>query len=72
MKVLFIIIQLVSALGLIVLVMLHSVKGEGLGAIGMQARVFSSQKGLESGLNKITATFASIFMLSSFILRLIK
>ena len=63
---------MISALGLILLVLLHSAKGEGLGAIGAQARVFSSQKGMEAGLNKITATFAGLFLVSSFLLGLLK
>ena len=33
-----------SAVGLIVLVLLHSPKGDGIGAIGGQAQLFSSTK----------------------------
>ncbi len=68
MKILLIIIQLVSAISLIVMVLLHSAKGEGLGSIGTTARMFSSQKGLEAGLNRITTIFASAFLGSAFLL----
>lgn len=68
MRTILIVFQFISALGLIVAVLLHTAKGEGLGAIGGQARLFSSQKALEAGLNKITAILAGIFLLLSLIL----
>ena len=71
MKFLFLFLQVVSALSLIGLVLLHSAKGEGLGSIGTQARVFATQKGLENGLNKLTGVAAFIFFASSLILSLI-
>jgi preprotein translocase subunit SecG len=61
-------LQLVSAATLIVAVLLHSAKGEGLGGIGGQAKIFGTQKGLEEGLNKITTALAVIFVLLSIIL----
>jgi len=64
-------IQLVSAVLLIATVLLHSAKGEGLGGIGGQARIFGTQKGLEEGLDKITFTVAGLFILTSFILSVI-
>jgi preprotein translocase subunit SecG len=68
MRTALILIQLISAIILIVMVLLHSAKGEGFGSIGSQARMFSSQKGLEEGLNKITTTFAVLFLGSAFII----
>lgn len=68
MKMLLLIIDFVAAFGLIVTILLHSPKGEGLGGIGGQARVYNAQKGLEAGLNKITGTLAIIFMTVSLIL----
>ena len=65
-------VQLLSGIGLILLVLLHSAKGEGLGSIGTQARVFASQKGLETGLNKLTTVFASLFMLASLLLGMVR
>ena len=68
MKILLIIIEFVSALLLIGAILLHTAKGEGLGGIGGQAHVFSSQKGLESGLDKVTTALAVIFLSSALIL----
>jgi preprotein translocase subunit SecG len=51
-----------SALGLIILVLLHSPKGDGIGAIGGQAQLFSSTKSAENTLNGVTWALTSIFM----------
>ena len=51
-----------SALGLIVLVLLHSPKGDGIGAIGGQAQLFSSTKSAEDTLNRVTWALTVIFM----------
>jgi preprotein translocase subunit SecG len=68
MKILFLSLVFISSILLVILVLLHSAKGEGLGSVGGQARLFSSQRGLESGLNTLTGTVAVIFLLSSLIL----
>ncbi len=62
MKTLLVIIQIVSALGLVGAVLLHSAKGEGLGGIGGSAHIFGSQKGLEEGLDKLTMWLAIVFV----------
>lgn len=64
-------IQFISAIIVIIFVLLHSAKGEGFGSIGGSAGMFNSQKGLEEGLNRLTATFAAVFLSSSAILGLI-
>ncbi|MDX2099779.1 MAG: preprotein translocase subunit SecG [Leptolyngbyaceae cyanobacterium bins.59] len=51
-----------SALGLIILVLLHSPKGDGLGGIGGQAQLFTSTKSAETNLNRITWILAALFM----------
>ena len=51
-----------SALGLIVLVLLHSPKGDGLGGLGGQAQLFTSTKSAELTLNRVTWTLTAIFM----------
>jgi len=51
-----------SAVGLTVLVLLHSPKGDGVGAIGGQAQLFSSTKSAETTLNRVTWTLAVIFL----------
>ncbi len=65
MKTLILIIQFVSAILLVIGVLLHSAKGEGLAGIGGSARLFNSQKGLEDGLTKFTAMMALIFVVSA-------
>lgn len=62
MKLVLLILELVVSLFLIMAVLLHSPKGEGLGAIGGQARMFRAQKGMEDGLNKLTTGLAIAFL----------
>jgi len=71
MKSLLLVFQLVTALALIGAILLHSAKGEGLGSIGGQARLFGSQKGLEQGLDRITAGCAIAFMSVSILLAIV-
>jgi preprotein translocase subunit SecG len=52
----------VAALGLIILVLLHSPKGDGLGGLGGQAQLFTSTKSAETTLNRITWTLTVLFM----------
>ena len=56
------IIWTVSAVLLIVLVLLHSPKGDGLGGIGGQSQLFTSAKSAETTLNRITWALCIIFM----------
>jgi preprotein translocase subunit SecG len=56
------IIWTISAALLVVLVLLHSPKGDGLGGIGGQSQLFTSAKSAEKTLNQITWTLSSIFM----------
>ncbi len=57
-----------SAILLIILVLLHSPKGDGLGALGGQAQLFSSSKTAEQNLNRITWSVASAFLAISVLL----
>lgn len=61
-------IQVISALLLIVLILMHSPKGDGIAGIGNAAQVFSSQKSAEKGLNKLTAIVALVFVVCVFLL----
>lgn len=70
MKTALLLIQILSGLGLIVTVLLHSAKGEGLGGIGGSAHIFGSQKGLEDGLNKLTTIIAVTFISVSILVML--
>ncbi|MGC1396568.1 MAG: preprotein translocase subunit SecG [Coleofasciculaceae cyanobacterium] len=56
------IIWALSAVGVIVLVLLHSPKGDGIGGIGGQAQLFTSTKSAETALNRITWAFSVIFI----------
>lgn len=60
--------QILSGLSLIILVLLHSPKGDGLGGLSSAGKLFSSQRGAEDSLNKLTLYVAGAFYLSSFIL----
>jgi len=51
-----------SAVGLTILVLLHSPKGDGIGAIGGQAQLFSSTKSAETTLNRVTWALTVIFL----------
>ena len=72
MKTFLLLVQIFSALALIVAVLLHSAKGEGLGGIGGAAKMFGSPKGLEEGLDKLTWTLAITFLSVSLLLAIIK
>jgi len=52
----------ISAFGLIILVLLHSPKGDGLGGLGGQAQLFTSTKSAETTLNRVTWTLTVLFM----------
>jgi preprotein translocase subunit SecG len=56
------IIWMIAALGLTVMVLLHSPKGDGLGGIGGQAQLFTSTKSAEVTLNRITWVLSILFM----------
>ena len=61
-------ILVLSALLLIVLILMHSPKGDGIAGIGNAAQVFSSQKSAEKGLNKLTGIVAAVFIVFVFLL----
>jgi len=64
----FFIIQMITGVLLIVLVLLHSPKGDGIAAIGSASQLFSSQKSAEKGLNKVTYIVSGIFIFVTLIL----
>lgn len=61
------IIQIVSAVLLIVFVLLHSPKGDGIGIMGDTSNLFGSQKSAEKGLNHVTYVLTAVFLVCSFI-----
>jgi len=72
MKGLLLFIQFISAVLLIIAVLMHTAKGEGLGGIGGSARLFGSPKGMEEGLDRITWGLAITFMAVSVLIAIIK
>ena len=62
------ILMVLSALLLIVLILMHSPKGDGIAGIGSAAQMFTSQKSAEKGLNKLTGIVALIFVVCVFLL----
>ncbi|WP_287128468.1 preprotein translocase subunit SecG [Candidatus Cyanaurora vandensis] len=57
-----------SAAGIIVSVLLHSAKGDGVAAIGGQAQLFSSQKSAEKNLDRFSWGAVAIFLILSAVL----
>ncbi len=65
------IVQILSALFLILLVLLHSPKGDGMGGMmGSASQLFASQKTAEKGLNKVTYITGGVFIVTTLILGL--
>jgi len=62
------IVWTLSAVFLIVLVLLHSPKGDGLGGIGGQSQLFTSAKSAEKTLNRITWTLSITFIALTIVL----
>lgn len=60
--------QIVSAVISVLLILLHSPKGDGIASIGAASQLFASQKSTEKGLNKVTYLFVGLFVLSTFML----
>lgn len=58
-------LQIITGIALIVLILLHAAKGEGLGGIGGSASLFTGPSQAEAGLDKITWICASLFILAS-------
>ena len=71
--VLFIIALVISGVGLIVFIMLHSGKGTGI-SDAIASSLYSTQTGtsiIEKNLDRITIIFAIIFMVSLIVLMII-
>ena len=58
-------IQILSGVALMVLILLHAAKGEGLGGIGGSASLFSGPSQAEAGLDRITWISAGVFIFAS-------
>lgn len=62
------IIWAVSGVLLVILVLLHSPKGDGIGGMVGQAQLFTSAKTAEKTLNRVTWIFSIIFISLTIIL----
>ena len=62
------IVQIIAAVLMIALILMHSPKGDGIAAFGGTSQLFSSQKNAEKGLNKVTMWISAIFIICSYIL----
>ena len=71
MKTLLLVVEGFSALAVIITVLLHSAKGEGLGGIGGSSHMFHTQKDLEAGLTKVTSYSAAIFLTTTLLLSIL-
>lgn len=61
-------LQLFLSLALIVAIIIHPAKGMGLGSMGGSAQIFGSQKGAETGLNRMTAAIVFLWFLTAILL----
>lgn len=62
------ILEGILGLAMVILILLHAPKGEGLGGIGAGATVFQAKRGAEAGLDNLTWIVSGLFMLVCFIL----
>ncbi|OGB88523.1 preprotein translocase subunit SecG [candidate division WOR-1 bacterium RIFCSPHIGHO2_02_FULL_45_12] len=72
MRGLLLLLQIISAVALIISVLLHTAKGEGLGGIGGSAKIFGTPKGMEKGLDRVTWGCAIAFLSVSILLAILK
>lgn len=54
--------EAVLGLFMVVLILLHAPKGEGMGGIGAGATMFSAKRGAEGGLDRLTWMVVMAFM----------
>lgn len=61
------ILQCISGVLLILLILVNPPKGDGMGLLSGASQMFSSQKSALSGVLKLTAIVAVIFLITTFI-----
>ncbi|GBR77061.1 preprotein translocase subunit SecG [Candidatus Termititenax persephonae] len=67
--IIYLVLQQLSAILLIIAVMLHSAKADGIAGIGGQANVYgNAQKEMEKGLDQFTLVVAVSFMVFSLLI----
>jgi preprotein translocase subunit SecG len=55
-------LEVILAILMIVLILLHAAKGEGMGGIGGSAVMFSGKRGAEAGLDRVTFIVCGLFV----------
>jgi preprotein translocase subunit SecG len=55
--------QAILGVVMVLLILLHAPKGEGMGGIGGSANMFSSKRGAEGGLDRLTWGVCGAFVL---------
>ena len=61
-------VQVLTSVLLILLILLHSPKSDGVSIGGAAGNLFSSQRGAEASLNNLTYWMAGIFLSTSLVL----
>lgn len=60
--------QLLLSLAMIAAIIIHPAKGMGLGSMGASAQLFGSQKGAETGLNRVTTVIVVLWASTAILL----
>ena len=71
LKTLLLAIEFLSAFILIITILMHSPKSEGMGAIGGQSRMFGGAKGMEAGLTRVTMILGVVFLVTALLLSIL-
>lgn len=64
-------LQFIIGVLLIAVILLHSPKEQGMGAIGGQARIFRAENELEKGLDRATTILATSFIVLSILINIL-
>lgn len=59
-----------AAVGIVVSVLLHPAKGDGIAAIGGSAQMFNNKRTAENGLDRVTWAAVLVFLVASTLLSL--
>ncbi len=68
MKIFLLVLEFLIACAVIIAILLHSPKTDGMGMMNSQARVFGGSNSMEAGLNRITLILAVLFMIIALLL----
>ena len=60
--------EIILAILMIVMILLHAPKADGMGGIGGTATVFTGKRGAEAGLDRLTWIISLMFMFICFLL----